>query len=154
MYLTAGTFNIILRQVSLLEMDEAEVFSVLGIDSSLFEKTTNKVDGSIVGRFLEYIASQRPNIRIGLKMGFNFPVSVMGVILNIYQNCRTLKDVFQNHLFMLLPSIRYVYLVTILINDIFIIQCELQTNFRKTIQSQQGIFTSLNMVSYFNLSML
>lgn len=95
MYLTAGTFNIILRQVSLLEMDEAEVFSVLGIDSSLFEKTTNKVDGSIVGRFLEYIASQRPNIRIGLKMGFNFPVSVMGVILNIYQNCRTLKDVFQ-----------------------------------------------------------
>ena len=67
MYLTAGTFNIILRQVSLLEMDEAEVFSVLGIDSSLFEKTTNKVDGSIVGRFLEYIASQRPNIRIGLK---------------------------------------------------------------------------------------
>lgn len=73
MYLTAGTFNIILRQVSLLEMDEAEVFSVLGIDSSLFEKTTNKVDGSIVGRFLEYIASQRPNIRIGLKWVLTFP---------------------------------------------------------------------------------
>ena len=144
MYLTAGTFNIILRQVSLLEMDEAEVFSVLGIDSSLFEKTTNKVDGSIVGRFLEYIASQRPNIRIGLKMGFNFPVSVMGVILNIYQNCRTLKDVFQK-------SPLYAPAVN---TDIFIIQCELQTNFRKTIQSQQGIFTSLNMVSYFNLSML
>ena len=153
MYLTAGTFNIILRQVSLLEMDEAEVFSVLGIDSSLFEKTTNKVDGSIVGRFLEYIASQRPNIRIGLKMGFNFPVSVMGVILNIYQNCRTLKDVFQKSP-LYAPAVNTVCLVTILINDIFIIQCELQTNFRKTIQSQQGIFTSLNMVSYFNLSML
>lgn len=94
MYLTAGTFHIILRQVSLLEMDEAEVFSVLGIDSSLFEKTTNKVDSNIVGQSLEYMASQRPNIRIGLKMGFNFPVSVMGVILNVYQNCRTLKDVF------------------------------------------------------------
>lgn len=94
MYLTAGTFHIILRQVSLLEMDEAGVFSVLGIDSSLFEKTTNKVDSNIVGQALEYMASQRPNIRIGLKMGFNFPVSVMGVILNVYQNCRTLKDVF------------------------------------------------------------
>lgn len=94
MYLTAGTFHIILRQVSLLEMDETEVFSVLGIDSSLFEKTTNKVDSNIVGQSLEYMASQRPNIRIGLKMGFNFPVSVMGVILNVYQNCRTLKDVF------------------------------------------------------------
>ena len=94
MYLTAGTFHIILRQVSLLEMDEAEVFSVLGIDNSLFEKTTNKVDSNIVGQSLEYMASQRPNIRIGLKMGFNFPVSVMGVILNVYQNCRTLKDVF------------------------------------------------------------
>lgn len=32
---------------------------------------------------------------MGLKMGFNFPVSVMGVILNVYQNCRTLKDVFK-----------------------------------------------------------
>lgn len=95
MYITAGTFNIILRQVSLLEMDEAEVFSALGIDSSLFEKATNKIDSSIVGQSLEYMASQRPNIRIGLKMGFNFPVSVMGVILNLYQNCRTLKDVFQ-----------------------------------------------------------
>jgi len=41
MYITAGTFNIILRQVSLLEMDEAEVFGVLDIDSSLFEKATN-----------------------------------------------------------------------------------------------------------------
>lgn len=95
MYITAGTFNIILRQVSLLEMDEAEVFGVLGIDSSLFEKTTNKIDSSIVGQFFEYIASQKPNIRIGLKMGFNFPVSVMGVILNVYQNCCTLKDVFK-----------------------------------------------------------
>ena len=95
MYLTAGTFNIIIRQVSLFEIDEAEVFDVLGIDRSLFESATNKVDSSIVGQFLEYIANQRPNIRIGLKMGFNFPVSVMGVILNVYQNCRTLKDVFE-----------------------------------------------------------
>lgn len=95
MYITAGTFNIILQQANLLEIDEAEVFGVLGIDRSLFEKTTNKVDGSIVGQCLEYIASQRSNTRIGLKMGFDFPVSVMGVILNVYQNCRTLKDVFK-----------------------------------------------------------
>ncbi len=95
MYITAGTFNIILRQVSLLEMEETDIFDVLGIDSSLFEKTINKVDSSIVGQSLEYMASQRPNIRIGLKMGFNFPVSVMGVILNVYQNCRILKDVFE-----------------------------------------------------------
>lgn len=154
MYITAGTFNIILRQLSLLEMDEAEVFSILGIDSSLFEKATNKIDSSIVGQSLEYMASQKPNIRIGLKMGFNFPVSVMGVILNLYQNCRTLKMYFKNHLFMLLLSIRYVCLATILMNNIFIIQCKLQTNFQKIIQSQQGMFTSLNMVSYFNLSML
>ena len=66
MYITAGTFNIILRQVSLLEMDEAEVFSILGIDSSLFEKATNKIDSSIVGQSLECMASQKPNIRIGL----------------------------------------------------------------------------------------
>ena len=54
-------------------MDEAEVFGVLDIDSSLFEKATNRIDSSIVGKSLEYMASQRPNIRIGLKMGFNFP---------------------------------------------------------------------------------
>ena len=95
MFITAGTFNILLQQANLFGIDEVEVFGALGIDSSLFGKTTNKVDSSIVGRFLEYIASQISNIRIGLEMGFNFPVSVMGVILNVYQNCRTLKDVFK-----------------------------------------------------------
>ncbi len=94
MYLTAGTFNIILRQVSLLGLDEADILSALNIDSSLLDKTTNKVDANIVGQSIEYIASQKPNIRIGLKMGFNFPVSIMGIILNVYQNCYTLKDVF------------------------------------------------------------
>lgn len=94
MYLTAGTFNVILRQVCLLGLNESEVLAVLGIDNSLLEKTTNKVDANVVGCSIEYIASQRPDVRIGLTMGFNFPVSVMGVILNVYQNCRTLKDVF------------------------------------------------------------
>lgn len=94
MYLTAGTFNIILRQVSLLGLDESAVFNALCIDRSLLAKTTNKVDAGIVGQSIEYIANQRPNIRIGLKMGFSFPVSIMGVILNVYQNCHTLKDVF------------------------------------------------------------
>lgn len=94
MYLTAGTFNIILRQVSLLGLDESAVLSALGIDRSLLAKTTNKVDAGIVGQSIEYIANQRPNIRVGLKMGFSFPVSIMGVILNVYQNCHTLKDVF------------------------------------------------------------
>lgn len=94
MYLTAGTFNIILRQVSLLGLDEADILSALNIDSSLLDKTTKKVDANIVGQSIEYIASQKPNIRIGLKMGFNFPVSIMGIILNVYQNCHTLKDVF------------------------------------------------------------
>lgn len=94
MYLTAGTFNIILRQVSLLGLDEADILSALNIDSSLLDKTTNKVDANIVAQSIEYIASQKPNIRIGLKMGFNFPVSIMGIILNVYQNCHTLKDVF------------------------------------------------------------
>lgn len=94
MHLTAGTFNIILRQVSLLGLDESTVFNALGIDRSLLAKTTNKIDAGIVGQSIEYIANQRPNIRIGLKMGFSFPVSIMGVILNVYQNCHTLKDVF------------------------------------------------------------
>lgn len=94
MYLTAGTFNIILRQVTLLGLDEADILSALNIDNSLLDKTTNKVDANIVGQSIEYIASQKPNIRIGLKMGFNFPVSIMGIILNVYQNCNTLKDVF------------------------------------------------------------
>ena len=94
MYLTAGTYNVILRQVSLLGLNESEVLAVLGIDNSLLEKTTNKVDANVVGRSIEYIASQRSDVRIGLTMGFNFPVSVMGVILNVYQNCRTLRDVF------------------------------------------------------------
>lgn len=84
MYLTAGTYNVILRQVSLLGLNESVVLAVLGIDNSLLEKTTNKIDANVVGRSIEYIASQRPDVRIGLTMGFNFPVSVMGVILNVY----------------------------------------------------------------------
>ena len=94
MYLTAGTFNIILRQVSLLGLNEADVLCALNIDSSLLDKTTNKIDADIIGQSIEYIASQKPNIRIGLRMGFYFPVSIMGIILNVYQNCYTLKDVF------------------------------------------------------------
>ena len=70
MFITAGTFNIVLQQASLFEIDEAEVFSVLGIDSSLFEKTTNKVDSSIVGQYLEYIASQRHNTQCVSKLPY------------------------------------------------------------------------------------
>ncbi|MEG0693465.1 MAG: AraC family transcriptional regulator ligand-binding domain-containing protein, partial [Oscillospiraceae bacterium] len=84
----------ILRQVSLLGLNESEVLAELGVDNSLLENTTNKVDANVVGHSIEYIVRQRPDIRIGLTMGFNFPVSVIGVILNVYQNCRTLKDVF------------------------------------------------------------
>lgn len=94
MYLTAGTYNVILRQVSLLGLNESEVLAELGVDNSLLENTTNKVDANVVGHSIEYIVRQSPDIRIGLTMGFNFPVSVIGVILNVYQNCRTLKDVF------------------------------------------------------------
>lgn len=94
MYLTAGTYNVILRQVSLLGLNESEVLAELGVDNSLLENTTNKVDANVVGHSIEYIVRQRPDIRIGLTMGFNFPVSVIGVILNVYQNCRTLRDVF------------------------------------------------------------
>ena len=57
MYLTAGTFNIILRQVSLLGLNEADVLCALNIDSSLLDKTTNKIDADIIGQSIEYIAS-------------------------------------------------------------------------------------------------
>lgn len=98
MYITAGTFNIMLRQVVSFGLSEAEVLNALPLDSKLLDNTTNQIDAAIIARFIEYVIGQKPDIRIGLEMGFRFPVSIMGVILNIYQNCRTLGDVFNKSL--------------------------------------------------------
>ena len=43
MYLTAGIYNVILRQISLLGLSESEVLAVSGIENSLLEKTTNRM---------------------------------------------------------------------------------------------------------------
>ena len=83
-----------LQQVSSFDLSEQEVLYALQIDTSLLNEPTNKIDADIVALFIDYIAEQKPNIRIGLEMGFRFPVSIMGIILNIYQNCHTLKDIF------------------------------------------------------------
>ena len=43
MYLTAGIYNVILRQISLVGLSETEVLAVSGIEKSLLEKTKNRM---------------------------------------------------------------------------------------------------------------
>ena len=72
MYITAGTFNIMLKQADSLGISESDTLHALQLDTSIFNNPT-----------------------IGLEMGFRFPSSILGTIINVYQNCRTLKEVFE-----------------------------------------------------------
>ncbi len=81
MYITEGTFNIILKQSSLLGLDESSLFSTLDIDRSLLDKPTNKMDADIVGRLIEYMANQKPAFQNGSQNGI--------YISHIYIGCNT-----------------------------------------------------------------
>lgn len=95
MYITAGTFNIMLKQADSLGISESDTLHALQLDTSIFNNPTNRIDSEIVVRFIEILIKQKSNDRIGLEMGFRFPSSILGTIINVYQNCRTLKEVFE-----------------------------------------------------------
>ena len=95
MYITAGTFNIMLKQADSLGISESDTLHALQLDTSIFNNPTNRIDSEIVVRFIEILIKQKSNDRIGLEMGFRFPSSIWCTIINVYQNCRTLKEVFE-----------------------------------------------------------
>ena len=72
MFITAGTFNIVLQQASLFEIDEAEVFSVLGIDSSYSRKRLIKLIAALLVNISNTLQVKDIIHEWGLKWGLTF----------------------------------------------------------------------------------
>ena len=83
-----------LKQADSLGISESDILHALSLDESMLNNPTNRIDSEVVERFIRILIKHKLNDRIGLEMGFRFPVSILGTIINVYQNCRTLKDVF------------------------------------------------------------
>lgn len=96
MYITAGLFNILLKQFEDVETDIPQLFSEFKTDPKILESPLAKIDAGILGRYLEQVVIQKNNPRIGLEVGFILPFVVTGGIFNICRNSTTVRELFAN----------------------------------------------------------
>jgi AraC-like DNA-binding protein len=62
---------------------------------SLQKKQTDFIKDDDVGFLLEKICTNLNDIRLGLKFGFHTPLSALGLVGQIYQNCRNFSEVLE-----------------------------------------------------------
>lgn len=94
MYVTAGLFNILLKQFEDIDVNIPEIFSTFKTDLKTLESPLSKIDAGILGHYFEKIVAGKNNPRIGLETGFILPFMVTGSIFNICRNYPTARELF------------------------------------------------------------
>lgn len=90
MYITAGVFNILLKQFEDIAMSDSGVLFSLKT-----APLTAKIDAKTFGSFIESIVAKKGNRQIGLERGFLMPITITGIIYQLYQNCNTIGEIFE-----------------------------------------------------------
>lgn len=96
MYITAGFFNILLKQFEDTDVDIQPIFSEFKTKLNILEHPLTEIDAGILGRYLERIVAKTNNHRIGLETGFMLPFMVTAGIFNICRNSTTVRELFDN----------------------------------------------------------
>lgn len=151
MYITSSVFNVIIKQFEDMGFDNLDISSILDIDSEILNQPTATISSDILGSYIELVVNKSCNHRLGLEKGFDVPVTIAGMLYKLYENCATLKEVFEKsdiHTPTINPLYRYtnriddnVFVHNISINKEFTDKYPLAT--RQLYESQLGISLQL-----------
>lgn len=95
MYITGSVFNIIKKQFEDMGLDNLEISSMLNVDLESQNQPMATISGDILGSYIELVINRSGNHRLGLEKGFDVPVTIAGMLYKLYENCATLKEVFE-----------------------------------------------------------
>ena len=96
MFITVGLLNMLLKHFKTTDNEILKILSELEYDYSILQYPTSKIDANILGHYLEYIVAKTGNPRIGLETGFLLPFILTGMYFNIYNQSKTVREVFEN----------------------------------------------------------
>ncbi|MCZ2661601.1 helix-turn-helix transcriptional regulator [Parabacteroides sp. APC149_11_2_Y6] len=111
MYITSSVFNIIKKQFEDMGLANFDISSTLNIDLEILNQPTATISSDILGCYIELIINKSCNHRLGLEKGFEVPVTIAGMLYKLYENCATLKEVFEKsdvHTPTINPLYRYI----------------------------------------------
>lgn len=147
MYITGSVFNLIRKQFEDMGLDNLEISSKLNVDLEILNQPMATISSDILGSYIELVINRSGNHRLGLEKGFDVPVTIAGMLYKLYENCITLKEVFEKsdiHTPTINPLYRYInridenlFIHRITINEEFAKKYPLAT--RQLYESQLGI---------------
>lgn len=147
MYITGSVFNHIRKQFEDMGLDNLEISSKLNVDLEILNQPMATISSDILGSYIELVINRSGNHRLGLEKGFDVPVTIAGMLYKLYENCTTLKEVFEKsdiHTPTINPLYRYInridenlFIHRITINEEFAKKYPLAT--RQLYESQLGI---------------
>lgn len=147
MYITGSVFNLIRKQFEDMGLDNLEISSKLNVDLEILNQPMATISSDILGSYIELVINRSGNHRLGLEKGFDVPVTIAGMLYKLYENCTTLKEVFEKsdiHTPTINPLYRYInridenlFIHRITINEEFAKKYPLAT--RQLYESQLGI---------------
>lgn len=147
MYITGSVFNLIRKQFEDMGLDNLEISSKLNVDLEILDQPMATISSDILGSYIELVINKSGNHRLGLEKGFDVPVTIAGMLYKLYENCTTLKEVFEKsdiHTPTINPLYRYInridenlFIHRITINEEFAKKYPLAT--RQLYESQLGI---------------
>lgn len=147
MYITGSVFNLIRKQFEDMGLDNLEISSNLNVDLEILNQPMATISSDILGSYIELVINKSGNHRLGLEKGFDVPVTIAGMLYKLYENCTTLKEVFEKsdiHTPTINPLYRYInridenlFIHRITINEEFAKKYPLAT--RQLYESQLGI---------------
>lgn len=95
MYITGSVFTVIRKQFEDMGLDDLAISSALNVDLELLNQPTAIISADTLGSYIEWIVDRTSNHRLGLEKGFKVPVTIAGMLYKLYENCATLKEVFE-----------------------------------------------------------
>lgn len=94
MYITVGVFNAILKQFEDIDLDKDDILSSFNVTPDVLQEPLALLPSGIVGTYIERAVNKSGGLSVGFEKGFLIPVTIAGVMYNLYQNCNNVKDIF------------------------------------------------------------
>ena len=96
MFITAGLLNMLLKHFGTTQAEISEILTGLKYDYAILQNPTSLINANILGVYLEHIVKKTGNTRIGLETGFLLPFVLTGSFFNIYNQSKTVREIFEN----------------------------------------------------------
>ena len=95
-YIISGLFKAFILHFKDLNTNLQKIFADSQYDINILKDPLAQVDASIFTRYMEEVVRLKKNHRIGLESGFRIPFMLTGTYYNMYYDCKTVHDLFEN----------------------------------------------------------